>query len=159
MWPCGRQGGEVGAEGQTDHRRHGVFSSAVCSLGIQRRVPVNTTECIIPPKYLFLKRSFAGAPGWLRPSVECLTSPFRSGHHLEVRGLEPRVRLCGDGVQPAWDPLSPSLSAPLPCSLSRSQKKIKIKIKINKGVLLKCFLISKYSHVEIGAPLSRAIPP
>ena len=34
-----------------------------------------------------------------------------SGHNLEVHGIEPRIGLCADSVEPAWDSLSFSLSA------------------------------------------------
>ena len=45
-------------------------------------------------------------------SVECPTLDFSSGHDLVVREFEPHVGLCTDSVGPAWDSLSPSLSAP-----------------------------------------------
>ena len=35
-----------------------------------------------------------------------------SGHHLTVHEFEPRVGLCTDSEEPAWNSLSPSLSAP-----------------------------------------------
>ena len=38
-----------------------------------------------------------------------------SGHDLIVLGFEPRVGLCIDSAEPAWDSLSLPLSAP-PCS-------------------------------------------
>ena len=59
------------------------------------------------------------APGW----VERLTFDFCLGHDLMVREVEPRVRLCTDSVELAWDSLSPSLSVPplLACSLSLSE--------------------------------------
>ena len=44
-------------------------------------------------------------------SVEHVTLGFSSGHDLMVREIEPHVVLCADGTQPAWDSLSPSLSA------------------------------------------------
>ena len=56
--------------------------------------------------------------------VKPLTLDLGSGHDLPVREIEPRVRLCADSVDPAWDSLSGSLSAPsplvlsLPCALS-----------------------------------------
>ena len=51
-------------------------------------------------------------------SIECLTL---SGHDLMVREFEPRVGPCTDGVERAWDSLSPSLSVPslLACGLSK----------------------------------------
>ena len=36
---------------------------------------------------------------------------FGSGHDLRVHGIEPHVGHCVDGVEPAWDSLSPSLYA------------------------------------------------
>ena len=42
-------------------------------------------------------------------SVKRLTLDFGSGHDLMVRGIEPRVGLCADSVEPAWDFLSLSL--------------------------------------------------
>ena len=47
---------------------------------------------------------------------------FGSGHDLQVRGIEPHVRLCADSVEPAWDSLS-SLSAPPLLMLPLSQNK------------------------------------
>ena len=45
-------------------------------------------------------------------SVEHLTLDFGSSHDLTVPGIKPRVRLWADSAEPAWDSLSPSLSAP-----------------------------------------------
>ena len=50
---------------------------------------------------------------WVAQVVKYLTSWFRSGHDVIVRGIQPCVGLCADGVEPAWDPLSPFLSLPL----------------------------------------------
>ena len=41
------------------------------------------------------------------------TLDFGSGHDFTVCETEPRVGLCTDSVEPAWDSLSP-LSAPTP---------------------------------------------
>ena len=46
-------------------------------------------------------------------SVKHLTLGFSSGHDLEVHEFEPRIRLCTDSVEPAWD-LSLPLSLPFP---------------------------------------------
>ena len=54
---------------------------------------------------------------WVAQSAEHLTLDFDSGHDLTVRGIELHVGLCADGAEPAWDPLSLSLSAP-PYSLA-----------------------------------------
>lgn len=66
-------------------------------------------------------------------SVKRLALDFGSGHGLTVREFEPRVGLCAGGVDPAWDSLSPSVSAPTcACSLFLSLSKINIKKKISK---------------------------
>ena len=43
-------------------------------------------------------------------SVERPALDFSSGHDLRVCEFEPRVGLCVDGVEAAWDSLSLSLS-------------------------------------------------
>ena len=58
-----------------------------------------------------------GAP-WLAQPVKHPTLGFGSGYDLMVRDTEPRIKLRTDSVEPAWDSLSSSLSAPLPHSLS-----------------------------------------
>ena len=52
---------------------------------------------------------------------------FGSGHDLMVYESEPRIRLYAGSIKPAWDSLSPSLSAPPPLILSPSLSKINIK--------------------------------
>ena len=42
-------------------------------------------------------------------SVKRLTLDLGSGHDLTVREFEPRVGLCADSAEPAWDSLSLSL--------------------------------------------------
>ena len=71
--------------------------------------------------------SFRGT--WVAQSVKPLTLGFSSGHDLMVCEIEPRVRLCADSTEPAWDSLSPSLSVPswLVCACSLS-----LSLKINK---------------------------
>ena len=51
-------------------------------------------------------------------SVKRLTLDFSSGHDLTVREFQPRVGLCADSAEPAWDSLCPS---PSPLSLSLSE--------------------------------------
>ena len=51
-------------------------------------------------------------------SVKHPTLDLGSGLDLTVHEFEPHVRLCTENAEPAWDSLSPSLSA----SLSISQK-------------------------------------
>ena len=45
-------------------------------------------------------------------SVKHLNLDFSSGHDLNVDELEPDIGLCVDSAEPAWDSLSPLLSAP-----------------------------------------------
>ena len=59
---------------------------------------------------------------WVAQSVKHLTSDFGSGHDLTIRGIELHVGLCTDSVEPAWDSLSPSLSA-LPVHVPTLSKK------------------------------------
>ena len=58
------------------------------------------------------------------------TLGFCSGHDLTVCEFEPHVGLHTDCMEPAWDSLPPSLSAPplLAHSLSHSQNKKKLNI-------------------------------
>ena len=56
-------------------------------------------------------------------SVEPPTLDFGSGRDLMVREIAPRVGLCADGTGPAWESLSPSLSAPPLLVLSLSKNK------------------------------------
>ena len=55
-------------------------------------------------------------------SVERPPLGFRSDHDLTAREIEPDIGLRADSVEPAWDSLSPSLSAPPLLALSLSQK-------------------------------------
>ena len=50
------------------------------------------------------------------PSVKRLTLDFSSGHYLAVRETEPCAGLRAHSTEPAWDSLSPSLSAHPPPS-------------------------------------------
>ena len=59
---------------------------------------------------------------WVAHSVKLPALDFGSGHDLVVYEFEPCIELCADSVEPAWEPLSPSLSAPPPLSLSLSKK-------------------------------------
>ena len=54
--------------------------------------------------------------------VKPLTLDLSSGHDLTVHGIELHVGLWADSMEPAWNSLSPSLSAPSqlsPLSLSK----------------------------------------
>ena len=62
---------------------------------------------------------------WVAQSVKHLTLGFCSGHELMVCEFEPRIRLCAESVEPAWDSLSPSLSAPTLLALLSKQINLK----------------------------------
>ena len=52
----------------------------------------------------------AGCLGaWVAHSVLRPALDLGSGYDLTVHVIEPCVKLCPDGVEPAWDSLSPSL--------------------------------------------------
>ena len=51
-------------------------------------------------------------------SVKHPTLDFGSDHDLAVREFGPRVGLCTDSEELAWDSLSLALSLPLPSSLA-----------------------------------------
>ena len=62
---------------------------------------------------------------WVARSVKCPTLDFGSGHDLIVRGFEPHIGLCAVSAEPAWNSISPPLSAPpllLCLSLALSNK-------------------------------------
>ena len=49
---------------------------------------------------------------WVTRLVKRPTPDLGSGHDLMVFEFQPLIGLCTDSVEPAWDSLSPSLSAP-----------------------------------------------
>ena len=59
-----------------------------------------------------------GRGAWVTQLVQHPTLEFGSGHDLKVCEFKPHVKLCADSVEPAWDSMSPSLSAPLMHSFS-----------------------------------------
>ena len=59
---------------------------------------------------------------WMAQSVKHLTLDFNSGHDLMVCEFKAHIRLHADSTEPAWDLLSPSLSAPPPLALSKISK-------------------------------------
>ena len=70
---------------------------------------------------MFRKQRCWGA--WVAQSVERMTLGFGSGRDLMVPGFKPYVGFCTDSVEPAWDSLSPSLSALFPArALSHKNK-------------------------------------
>ena len=60
-------------------------------------------------------------------SVKCPTLDLGSGHDLTVREFKPRIGLCADGAESAWDSVSPSLSPSPACALSLKINKLKKK--------------------------------
>ena len=64
---------------------------------------------------------------WVAQSVKHPILDFSSGHDLMVREVELYIGLQANRAEPAYDSLSPSLSAPLQPSLSFS-----VSLKINK---------------------------
>ena len=56
-------------------------------------------------------------------AVKHRTLDFGSGRGLAVRGIKPRIRLYAESEEPAWDSLSPPLSAPPLLVLSLSLSK------------------------------------
>ena len=76
--------------------------------------------------YVF-KNYFGGGGTWVAQFAKHLILDFGSGRVLMVCGFEPHVRLYADSAEPAWDYLSPCLSASPPFvhafSLSLSQNK------------------------------------
>ena len=48
----------------------------------------------------------------MAPSVKRTMLNFGSSHDLMVHVFEPCMGLCNDNSKPAWDSVSPSLSAP-----------------------------------------------
>ena len=55
---------------------------------------------------------------WVAQSVKHLTLDSGLGHDLMVHDTEPQVGIHTDSAEPAWDSLSPCLSAPPHLSLS-----------------------------------------
>ena len=62
---------------------------------------------------------------WVAQLVKHLTLDFSSDHDLTVHEFQPHVGLLTDSMEPAWDSLSPALSAPslLPVSLKINKLK------------------------------------
>ena len=58
-------------------------------------------------------------------AVKHPTLDYRSGRDVTIREFEPHIGFCSSSVEPAWDSLPPSLSAPPPllCSLKNKHEK------------------------------------
>ena len=79
---------------------------------IRGKARISAPYCV-----LRLKAHFQGAR--VAQSVKRLTLGFGSGHDLTVHEFELHIRLHADSTEPAWDSLSPSLSAPPLLSFSK----------------------------------------
>ena len=90
-----------------------LFCSAAHCGHLSKAPPVLTTGTATRPSNGITLRGAWGAQLVKRPTLG-----FGSGHGLAFRGFQPRVRLCADGVEPAWGSLSLPLSLPLSRLLS-----------------------------------------
>ena len=91
-----------------------------------RAIPNNSRPVYVPvlcSMFAALLRKFSSRGACVAQLVSHPTLDFGSGHHLTVREFEPHIGLCADRAEPAWDCLSPSLSAPPPPALSLSLSK------------------------------------
>ena len=61
-------------------------------------------------------------------SVKHLTLGFSLAHGLTFHGFGPRIWLCADSAEPAWDSLSPSHLLMHLCSLSQNKQTYKKRI-------------------------------
>ena len=66
---------------------------------------------------------------WVSQLVKRPTLDFGSGHDFTVHEFKPHLGLCADSMEPAWDSLSPSLSAPPLLKKKRKQKQKTLKEK------------------------------
>ena len=74
---------------------------------------------------------------------------FGLSHDLMVREFKPQIRLCADSVEPAWDSLFPSFSAPPQLSLKNKYINLKKsqdfeKIEISKHIKILRFLLTQW---------------
>ena len=63
---------------------------------------------------VFISLKFSPLGVWVTQLVRYMTLDFGSGHGFMVCEFKPHVGLCTDSMEPAWDSLSPSHSAPPP---------------------------------------------
>lgn len=80
-----------------------------------------------------LTLNWVSGGAWVAQSVKHPTLDFSSGHDFVVHEIKPSIGLCFDSTEPAWDSLSPPLSALPPLTFFPSLSK-----KINK--LIKNFI-------------------
>ena len=58
--------------------------------------------CAQPHSFLAFKTQILRG-AWVAQLVKLLTLDFGSGQDLTVRGFEPRIWLCSDSAEPAWN--------------------------------------------------------
>ena len=77
----------------------------------------------------FLKKLKIQLPwgAWVAQLVKHPSLDLCPGHDLTVHEFKPRIRLCTNGAEPAWNSVSPSLCPSPACALSLS-----LSLKINK---------------------------
>ena len=81
---------------------------------LPRVPPPDRGSLFYPPSWgLRAIQSKCPRGAWVARLVKHPTLGFGSGQDLKVHEFEPHVRLFADGAEPAWDSLSPSLSASL----------------------------------------------
>ena len=93
-------------------------------------------------------------------SVKHPTLGFHSGHDLTVREFKPHIGPCDDSAEPAWDSLSPFLSAPprlLSISLNKYINKNFKKRKEKKTNRIVHLWLPQLSPTEQGNP-NRSLP-
>ena len=112
----GQVPGEADEEARLNGSRVSLWRVGMCELDGSRDWGWLPGPCVHITSINFLKAGGAR----VAQSVKRPALGFGSAHGLTVRGIEPRVGLRADGVEPAWDSLSPSLSLhPSPCSTSK----------------------------------------
>ena len=67
-------------------------------------------------------------------AVKRPTLDYRSGGDVTIRESEPHIGFCSSSVEPAWDSLPPSLSAPPPLSYALSKINMKRNFSKKKDV-------------------------
>ena len=87
------------------------------------QMPPNASKCLRKWSDLVKVENYNVRGTWVAPSVMRPTLDVSSDHDLPVCGIEPRVGLCADTAEPAWDSLSPP--APSQHALSLKINKLK----------------------------------
>ena len=80
------------------------------NIKILNRHKVSIAGIILLQAPIWLNTETTWGP-WVAQLVKLLSLDFSLGHDLVVHEIKPCVRLCADSAEPAWDSLSPCLSA------------------------------------------------